>query len=115
MTRYEEIEERLSQIKTEIDAPDANLDALEQEVRALKKEQSDITAAESKRAEMRAAIADGSAVAKVIKSKEDNKMTENRTYAVDSEEYMGAATTEAPPTRSIWRRGRAVNIVSKVR
>lgn len=90
MNRNEEIEKRLAEIKTELDKPDADLDALESEVRSLRKEQGDLETAEAKRVEMRKAIADGSAVANVISEKKEIEKMENRNYSPDSAEYRSA-------------------------
>lgn len=90
MKRNEEIEKRLAEIKVELDKPDTDLDALEEEVRALRKEQDDMIAAEAKRVEMRKAIAGGSAVVSVISEKKENEKMENRNYSQDSAEYRSA-------------------------
>lgn len=90
MKRNEEIEKRLAEIKVELDKPDTDLDALEEEVRALRKEQDDMIAAEAKRVEMRKAIADGSAVVNVISEKKENDKMEKRNYSPDSAEYRSA-------------------------
>ena len=90
MNRNEEIEKRLSEIKLELDSPEANLEELETEVRSLKSEQSELRLAESKRVEMRKAIADGSAVVNVISEKKENDKMEKRNYSPDSAEYRSA-------------------------
>ena len=70
----EELESRKAQIATEIEAPDADLDALEGEVRAIKEELEARKAAAAQREEIRKAVAAGAgAVVKEIK--EETKMT----------------------------------------
>ena len=58
----EQLEERKAAIAAELDAPEADLDALEEEVRAIKEELENRKAAETKRAEIRAAVAQGEGV-----------------------------------------------------
>ena len=55
----DELMERRTAIAAEIEAPDADLDALEAEARAIKEEIENRKAAENKRAEIRNAVADG--------------------------------------------------------
>ena len=55
----DQLEERKNAIVGELDAPEADLDALESEMRAIKEELESRKAAEAKRAEIRAAVADG--------------------------------------------------------
>lgn len=90
MNRIEDIETRMAAIGTEIDADGADLDALETEVRALKQEKETLVSAEAKKAEMRAAVANGTAVVRVIEKMEDVKMSEKRTFAADTAEYRSA-------------------------
>lgn len=59
MNRKEEIEARLAAIGVEMDEPEADLDALTEEVRALKAELNKIEEAAEKRAKLRNAIANG--------------------------------------------------------
>lgn len=58
----EQLEERKAAIAAELDAPEADLDVLEEEVRAIKEELENRKAAETKRAEIRAAVAQGEGV-----------------------------------------------------
>ena len=58
----EELIERRSEIATEIDAPEADLNALETEARAIKDELDARKDAEAKKAEIRDAVADGAGV-----------------------------------------------------
>ena len=55
----EELLERRSAIAAEIDAPEADLDALEAEARAINEEIENRRAAETKRNEIRSAVAGG--------------------------------------------------------
>ena len=55
----EQLEERKTAIVAELDSPDANLDALEAEIRSINDEIESRKAAEQKRAEIRAAVAEG--------------------------------------------------------
>lgn len=88
--RIDEIEARLSAIKGELDAPDANLDALEEEIRSLQTEKQEIIDAEAKRAEMRDKIASGEGVKNVIEKQEDIPMPAERKITIESEEYRSA-------------------------
>lgn len=90
MKRIDEIEERLAAIPEEIDKEGADLDALEKEIRSLKEEKSNIEKEENKRAEMRKAVADGSGVARVVEKRKDEKMSDNRTFGVETPEYRDA-------------------------
>ena len=55
----EQLEERKAQIGVEVDAPEADLDALEAEVRSINEELEARKAAEAKKAELRKAVANG--------------------------------------------------------
>lgn len=81
-----ELEERKAQIATEVDAEGADLDALENEVRAIKEELETRKAEEAKKNEIRAAVANGSGVVIKETPKEESKMPETR----DSKEYKSA-------------------------
>lgn len=59
MNRKEEIEARLAEIRIEVDKPDADLDALTEEVRSLKEELRQIEKTAEKRRETREAVARG--------------------------------------------------------
>ena len=67
----EELEARLAAIPEELEAEDANLDALEEEVRSIKAEMEERKAAEAKRAEIRSAVALGEG--EVIETVEEEK------------------------------------------
>lgn len=58
----EQLEERKTAIKAELDTPEADLNALEEEVRGINAELEDRKNAEAKRAEIRAAVAQGEGV-----------------------------------------------------
>lgn len=85
MNRKEEIEARLAAIGVEMDAPDADLDALTEEVRGLKAELKEINEAAEKRAKLRSAVASGGGV--VVRSFGNS---ENRAIGPDSAEYRTA-------------------------
>lgn len=85
----EQLQERRTAIAAEIDKPDADLDALENEARAIKDEIENRKAAESKRAEIRSAVADGKGeVTKNFKTEEKKKMTINEVRSMP--EYVNA-------------------------
>lgn len=67
----EELETRKAQIAEEVEADGADLDALEEEVRAIKAEMESRKAEESKKAEIRAAVAAGAGV--VVQKFEEEK------------------------------------------
>ena len=70
----EQLEQRKAEIAEAIEAPDADLDALENEVRSIKEELEARKAAETQREEIRKAVAAG-AGAVVTEIKEETKMT----------------------------------------
>lgn len=85
----EQLEERKAAIAAELDSPEADLDALETEARSIKEELEQRKAAETKRSEIRAAVAggEGKTVAKpVTEVKEKMNITEIRSSA----EYINA-------------------------
>ena len=85
----EELMERRSAIAAELDAPEVDLDALEAEARSINEELEARKAAETKRAEVRAAVAQGEG--ETIK---EFKVEEKRTMTIDeirnSAEYIDA-------------------------
>ena len=83
----EELMERRTAIAAEIDAPDADLDALEAEARAINEEVENRKAAEIKRNEIRNAVAKGDGETKE-KFEEVKKMTNNEIR--NSVEYINA-------------------------
>ena len=86
----EELLERRSAIGTEVDNPEADLDALEAEVRAINEELETRKTVEAKKTEVRKAIASGEKpVEKIKEFKEETKM-EERTFSPDTVEYRDA-------------------------
>lgn len=85
MRTRDEIEQRLAQIQEEINAPDADLDALEQETRTLTEELNQLDTAEARRAEIRNAIAGGAGV-----TQRSFRASEPRRYDASSPEYRRA-------------------------
>lgn len=72
----EELLERRSAIKAEVDAPEADLDALEDELRSINEEIERRKAVETQKAEIRAAVADGEGeTVKTMKVEERKVMT----------------------------------------
>lgn len=87
MTRKEEIEARLAKIRKELDSPDADIDALTEEVRSLKAELNQLNEAAEKRRKLREAVSGGAG--EMVRSfHPDNG--EDTPFAVDSEEYRTA-------------------------
>lgn len=85
----EQLMERRAAIATEIDAPEADLDALESEARAINEELEARKAAETKRAEIRSAVAGGAGdVTKTFEKESKNTMTIEELR--DSREYIDA-------------------------
>ena len=87
----EELETRRAAIAAEVDAEGADLDALESEARAIKEELEARKAAETKREEIRAAVAGGKGeTTKTIEKVEDKAMTRTRDEIRNSPEYIKA-------------------------
>lgn len=85
----EELLERRTAIKAEVDAPDADLDALEQELRSINEEIERRKAEEAKKAEIRSAVAEGEGeTIKVIETEERKVMTNAEVR--NSKEYIEA-------------------------
>ena len=84
----EELEARKSAIVEEAEAPEADLDALEEELRGIKDELEARKAAEAKRAEIRSAVAMGEGTVVETIEKEEPKMT--NTEVRNSKEYIDA-------------------------
>ena len=85
----EELMERRSAIAAEIDAPDADLDALEAEARAINEEVENRKAAENKRNEIRNAVAQGDGeITTKFEETEERKMDINEIRS--SKEYVEA-------------------------
>lgn len=85
----EELEARKAAIATEIDAPEADLDALEEEVRSINQELENRKAAEAKKVELRAAVAAGEGVVTEKIEKEERTVMTNAEVR-KSEEYINA-------------------------
>ena len=86
MHRKEEIETRLAAIRSEMEDPGADLDALTEEVRSLKAELHQIEEKAEKRRKLREAVAGGQG--NVVRSFPGEP--ENRSYGPDSAEYRTA-------------------------
>lgn len=86
----EQIEERKAEIKNELEAPEANLDALEEEARSLNTEIEARKAVEAQKAEIRSAVASGE-VGEVVKTivEEKREMKTNEEIRA-SKEYVDA-------------------------
>ena len=84
----EELMERRTAIATEINAPDADLDALEAEARAINEELENRKKAESQRNEIRNAVANGDGELKENIKEEKKKMTLDEVRS--SKEYVNA-------------------------
>lgn len=86
----EELTERKAAIAAEADAPDADLDALEQELRSIKEELDSRAAVEAQKAEIRSAVAEGAGetIKTIEKEERENKMTNEEIR--NSKEYIEA-------------------------
>lgn len=82
----EQLEERKAAIVVELDDPEADLDALEEEARSIKEEIEARRAAEQKREEVRSAVAEGAGEIMQKFEQEERKVM----YAIDSVEYRDA-------------------------
>lgn len=87
MNRKDEIEARLAAIRDELEKPDANIDALTEEVRRLKNELQQINAAAENRKKLREDVSSG--LGTVIRTFKPNG-SEDMPFAIDSEEYRTA-------------------------
>jgi len=86
----EQIEERKGQIKEELEAPEADLNALEEEARSLNAEVEARKAAEAQKAEIRSAVASGE-VGEVVKTiAEERKEMRTNEEIRASQEYVDA-------------------------
>lgn len=84
----EELEERKTAIVAELDNPEADLDALEEEARSIKEELEARKAEAAKKEEIRAAVAAGEGV--TIQKFELEEKEEKRMFGIDSVEYRDA-------------------------
>ena len=85
----EQLEERKAEILTQLDAPEADLDALEEETRAIKTELEERKAAAAKREEIRSRVADGAGVLVEKIETEERQMPTNAEVR-NSKEYIDA-------------------------
>jgi HK97 family phage major capsid protein len=93
----EELIERRAAIATEVDAPEADLNALEEEVRAINAELEERKAAETQKEEVRKAVADGAGEVMKKFNNEERKMDkkEERAQLMDAlAEYIKGTATE---------------------
>ena len=88
MNRIEEIEARLSAISGELDNDNADIDALEKEVRDLKAEKKQLEEAAEKRNRLKGEVASGK-TGEVIR-RFSPEQTETRSYGPSSTEYRNA-------------------------
>ena len=86
----DELIERRTAIGAELDHPEADLDALEAEVRAINEELETRKNIETKKAEVRQAIASGEQPVEKIKEFKETVKMEERTFAIDTAEYRDA-------------------------
>ena len=86
----EQLTERKAAIAVEVDAPDANLDALEQELRSIKEELDSRMAAEAQRAEIRSAVAEGAGETIKTIEKEEREIKMTNEEIRNSKEYIEA-------------------------
>jgi HK97 family phage major capsid protein len=86
----EQLEERRAAIATEVDNADADLDALEAEARVIKDELERRKAAETKRVEIRAAVAEGAGETK--ETIHNDETEETRMFGIETIEYRDAWT-----------------------
>ena len=84
----EELEARKAQIALDIEAPEADLDALEEEARSIKEELEARKAEEAKKAEIRASIAAGEGT--VVKKVEEERKSPTMEEIRNSKEYINA-------------------------
>ena len=85
----EELEERKAQIITELDAPEADLDALEEEARSIKEELENRKAEAAKKEEIRSQVASGAGEVVTKIEPEERKMPTVEEIR-DSKEYINA-------------------------
>lgn len=89
----DQIEARKAEILTELDAPEADLDALEEEVRCLNQELETRKAAEAERVELRKAVAEGAGKVTEAIEPEERKNAMTFEEVRKSPEYMQAYET----------------------
>lgn len=86
----EQLEERRAAIVAELEAPEADLDALENEARAIKEEIEARKQAEAQKAEIRAAVAAGAGEVTKTFEPEERKTKMSEIEVRDSKEYINA-------------------------
>lgn len=84
----QEIETRLATIRTELEAPDANLEALQEEVRTLQAERDQLRAEAARREELRRSVANGTGSVTETSSNEPTTRTNDEVRR--STEYVDA-------------------------
>lgn len=85
----EQLEERKNQITAELEAPEADLDALEEEARSINERIAEIRKQEAEKAEARKAVADGAGkITEKIEERKEMKKTNEEVRA--SKEYIDA-------------------------
>lgn len=89
----EQLQERKNAIVAEIDTPEANIDALYEEMRGITEELEKRQADEAKRAEMRAAVAAGAGIVTEQPAKEETT-EERKMFGVETIEYRDAWTKQ---------------------
>lgn len=89
----EQLEARRAEIVSELDTPDADLDALEAESRAIKEELENRKAAEAKKAEIRSAVASGAGTVVTRVEPEERKNEMSVEEIRNSEAYINAFAT----------------------
>jgi len=85
----EQLEERKAQIANEIEAPDVDLNALEEEARSINERISEMRKAEAEKAEIRKVVAEGSGTV-IEKMEERKEMAKTNEEIRASKEYMDA-------------------------
>lgn len=85
-----DIESRLSQISEELNTPEADIDALTEEVNALEERKLELNKEIEERKAKMDAIITGEEPTTVIKTFEEEKRTMNNTFGIDSKEYRDA-------------------------
>ena len=86
----EQLTERKAAIAVEVDAPDANLDALEQELRSIREELDSRAAIEAQKAEIRSAVAEGAGETIKTIEKEEREIKMTNEEIRNSKEYIEA-------------------------
>jgi HK97 family phage major capsid protein len=86
----EQLEERKAAIAVEVDAPEADLDALEAEARSIKEELEARAAIEAEKAEIRAAVAEGAGTVVTEFEEIEERKEEKEMFGIDTVEYRNA-------------------------